>query len=245
MFQINKYIIIVGLLLPFFSFAQTTVIDSYSETNNNNNTDSIGPAGQDMLGQSFTVDESAILDSISFYLKQSDSPTGSAYARVYAHTGTYGTSSVPTGSVLATSDAYDASNIGANWALHTFTFSGAERIELQSSTYYIAVIEYTSPNNILASIDDSSPTHSGNWSRNSGSWTAYSGHDMIFYVYAEDNEEPTPTPTAIPAELSSSSMSYENMDLANKILFNGIILFMLPFAWTVWWFQKNPNKLIH
>ena len=53
-------------------------------------------------GQSFTGN-GGTLDSCVFELGKSGSPTGNAVAKIYNHTGTYGTSSKPTGAALATS----------------------------------------------------------------------------------------------------------------------------------------------
>ena len=64
--------------------------------------------GNPAVGQSFTGN-GLILNSAEFYLKKKGSPTGNAVVKIYAHSGTYGTSSVPTGSALATSDNFDVS----------------------------------------------------------------------------------------------------------------------------------------
>ena len=80
------------------------------------------------------------LTSCKFNLQKAGSPTGNCYARLYAVTGTIGTDAVPTGSVLATSDAKDVSTISTSTGLVEFSFSGAEQYELQASTnYYIGI----------------------------------------------------------------------------------------------------------
>ena len=76
--------------------AYTGLIDSFSEANvNDYNT--LYNGVYTFLGQSFTNTNAGVLDSAKFYLKKSGSPTGSVYAKVYAHTGTYGTSGCQAG----------------------------------------------------------------------------------------------------------------------------------------------------
>jgi len=176
------------------------VIDSYSEANQN--ADSIcrdyHPSTVDYTsakGQSFTCSLSnmKIVEAV-FYLKKVLNPLGNAHAVLYAHTGTYGTSSSP-GAVLATSDDFDISTLGTNYSLETFTFSGAQQYVLQDSTYYC--IAYINPasgggasidihNYVIVGSDTSSPTHSGNMFRHrNGSWGAQGTYDTCFYVYGE------------------------------------------------------------
>ena len=170
------------------------LIDSYSESNQDW---SSSVQTTYISGQSFTNVNPIILDSCKFYIKKSGSPTGNAVAKIYAHTGTYGTSSVPTGSALATSDNFDVSTLSTSYGLSTFNFSGADRITLSANTYYCIVLVYSggsSSNRIDLAEDDSSPTASGNKvsSSNSGStWSATSGYDVCFYVYGYANASDT------------------------------------------------------
>lgn len=130
------------------------------------------------------------LDSIEFLLTPGNTPTGNAYAKVYAHSGTFGTSSVPTGSALATSDAFDVTvlDIHEAYTLAKFEFTGTNRIELKNGTNYVITIEYYSDGHDLINTycDTTSPTHEGNacekWD---GSWSA-AAHDLIFYLYTSD-----------------------------------------------------------
>lgn len=178
------------------------IVDSYSETNATDNSSST-------IGQSFTGD-GGTLNSAKFYLQKDGSPTGNLYAKIYAHSGTFGTSSVPTGSALATSDAVDASTISTSSALVTFTFTGANKITLTNATKYVVVFENSVssfPNYILAYRDGVSPTHSGNYSFYSGSWTADSGIDLVFYVYKDDATTTTSSTTSSSTSSSTSSIS--------------------------------------
>lgn len=161
---------------------QSVVIDSYSQTNYTGTSHYVyGTNGKQ--GQSFTGDGNS-LESVEFYLKKTGTPTGNGYVKIYSHSGTYGTSSTPN-TLLATSDPLDVSSIGTDFSLIDFTFSGANKITLNSGTYYVAIFENTNgdiSNRISIAADSSSPTHGGNWVWNNGTWQADSGYDVIFYV---------------------------------------------------------------
>ena len=115
-----------------------TIVDSYSETNKSQVNGFGSPTFQG-YGQSFTGD-GGTLNSSKFYLEKRELPTGNIVSKVYAHSGTFGTSSVPTGSALATSDNVDVSTLGL-LALVTFTFSGANKITLTNGTKYVVTVE--------------------------------------------------------------------------------------------------------
>lgn len=147
-------------------------------------------------GQSFSVENNYTLTNCKFSLRKftGDSLIGNAYAKIYAHTGTYGTSSVPTGNALATSNAIDVSTLGTSFAWINFTFSGLNQISLSSGNKYVVAVEYTgsSTSRIIIELDASSPTHSGNSCYDSGSgYTAYQYWDLAFEVYGESPTTPT------------------------------------------------------
>src|SRR4051794_23390494 len=101
-----------------------TLIDSYSETNKSN-ISFVYTANY--LGQSFTGTGLAI-GSAQWYMRKSGSPSGNLVAKIYAHSGTYGTNSLPTGVALATSDVVNSTTLPTSFTLVTFTFSGANQI---------------------------------------------------------------------------------------------------------------------
>jgi len=168
-----------------------SIIDSYSETYtpaSGYGLISSDPNWLQGMGQSFTaIATYVILDSAKWYLKYAGSaPIGSAYAKVYNYTGTPGSTAKPTGSALATSDAFDASTVSNVWTLETFTFSGANRIELTPTSKYILTIEFAGTNYLYCAYDYDAPVHSGNscW-KQYGAWD-YDAADLPFYVYGED-----------------------------------------------------------
>lgn len=134
------------------------------------------------FAQSFTGDGKNLYNC-SFYIYQTATLINSLYARLYAHSGTYGTSGVPTGSVLAESSIpVDIITNIAPGQVYTFDFDGT--YELINGTNYFIAIEYTEASgNIRCNTDFSSPSHSGNMARRvSGTWSVLSTDDLIFYV---------------------------------------------------------------
>lgn len=155
------------------------VIDSYSESNSNGQF-GLGDDFSTELAQSFTGDGSSV-DSAKFELEKMGSPTGNITVYLYAHTGTYGTSSLPTGSALITSDTVDISTISTK-SLIEFTFSTG--YTTTNGTKYVISIAFSgdSSNYLLVSSDTSSPTHDGNLSYNASGWAAVSAWDNCFYI---------------------------------------------------------------
>jgi hypothetical protein len=164
-----------------------TLIDSYSESNYSNSQGLLSARWQ---GQSFLNPTEIVLDSVVFYLSKYGSPISDAYISIYAMTGTFGASGVPTGSILAESDPLDVTTLTTSHALKTFNFSGTNRITLSASTHYCIVLHHAEsawPDFIYNSIDLSSPTHPGDWfqSNNGTSWSHSSSGAVanIFYIY--------------------------------------------------------------
>ncbi len=158
-----------------------TDVDKYVESNQDS-VGSIGAASIVERGQSFTGNGD-YLTKATFYLEKFGSPTGFARAYLYAHTGTFGTSSVPTGSVLATSDLLDVSTLTTSLVLKDFIFDGT--VQMVNTTKYVIAIAYNqgdASNFIRSGSDNSSPTHGGNASNFSGTWSAIAGTDLIFYI---------------------------------------------------------------
>ncbi|MCL4502161.1 MAG: PKD domain-containing protein [Deltaproteobacteria bacterium] len=157
------------------------VIDSYSETNR----DDYGQLDNNMRGwgQAFTGNGASVT-SAKFYLQKSGSPTGSAYAKIYAVTGTFGSSAKPAGAALATSSAVTVSTIPTSYSLVQFNFPTPYKTT--NATRYVVTVEYTggtASNIIRVGLDLSSPTHAGNLSYNwAGTWYPYNS-DVCFYVY--------------------------------------------------------------
>jgi hypothetical protein len=165
------------------------IVDSYTDYQN---IDTLG-YGYKGFGQSFTGTD-GVLNSVSFLFantfKPYSRPYGDIYAKIYAHTGTFGTTSKPTGSALATSDAISALELSTALSYIPFVFTGTNKITLATGTPYVVTIEYSSiPTNadtLAVGYRYTSPGHSGNGSYKSGSaWYTSGTVDYCFFVYAD------------------------------------------------------------
>lgn len=172
--------------------AAATARDSYAASNVDfNQAINNGFFGR---GQSFTTPGGGpfTLTSATFYMDKEGSPTGDVVAKLYAHSGTYGTSSVPTGAALATSVIIDAADFPAFPAIGSIvsvpvTFEFEDQYAMASSTQYVIAVEYedgTDTNFLRMGTDNSSPSHGGNQSslNSSSVWSAQSGRDLGFSV---------------------------------------------------------------
>jgi hypothetical protein len=180
-------VICSGCTVDIDNSVDATTRDSYADTNRDGDQQISGGSTNDAVAQSFPSGAGGDLANVEVMLSKSGTPTGSAYAEVYAHSGTYGTSSVPTGAALATSDPLDVSTLDGTPTLTRFNFSGTDNITL-SATYYCVVIRYEggdASNYILVGRDGSSPGHGGNLADRAvsgGAWTADNAKDLVFYL---------------------------------------------------------------
>ena len=159
-----------------------TTIDSHSTGGTD---DFLRSTTNTKMAQSFTNVEGTLV-SARFKLKKVGSPTGNATAYLYAHSGTYGTSSVPTGSALATSETFDVSTLTTSYAEIQFNFPDRY---LMTATYYCISVEYSGGDgsNYVQVDTDNADGHSGNqatWGV-SGPWSAVAGTDCWFQVHTD------------------------------------------------------------
>lgn len=161
----------------------SNVIDSFSDSNSNGTqgiNSAISGYGQTFHGSNATI------NSAQFYLKNGTGETGSVSAKIYAMSGSYGSTGVPTGSALASSTSISGALIPTTTSPITFSFPSP--LTISSGTDYVLTLEITSSNGtgILIDRDSSSPTHGGNISFFSGgSWGSPSGAtNAIFTLYS-------------------------------------------------------------
>lgn len=169
--------------------------------------------------QSFTGNGGA-LSMVRFFLAEAGSPTGTAVAKIYAHGGTYGTSSVPVGAALATSAPFDVSVLTASYVLYDLSFYGANQIVLKDGTHYVLTLEYNagSASEVDVGTDSSAPIHAGNSATFAGGvWTPHSAVDVCFEIY-----------TGYPMQVS-----YENWNrsLVESLIVKGDVLVVDPGNW--------------
>ncbi len=195
------------------TFASGTQLeDSYSESNYSGSQYLIYSGGNTEVGQTFTASQNLPLSSADFYLLRSGVISGTAVAKLYAITGTYGTNAVPTGSPLATSDAVSVSGLSSSTpALISFPFSGANQYSLVAGTNYAIAIDYNSGDNthcVCVCADNTSPTASGNAFTYNGTYSANSSIDFIFYVYGSSGAALTDTISFIKTKVQTFTESF-------------------------------------
>jgi hypothetical protein len=163
------------------------LIDAYSDTNANSN-DIISNSGGvgTSAGQSFLVTAETNLSKASMYIAKGGSPTGFVYAKLYNHTGTFGSTGIPTGNAKAVSDGINiATQVTGSNAYVDFLFPS--RPLMVPNTAYFIILEFLlgdASNYLSLPKDTTSPTHAGNKAAGAaGSWGAFSTEDVIFSVY--------------------------------------------------------------
>lgn len=117
-----------------------------------------------------------------FQLQKVLNPTGTVTATLYAHGGTFGSSSVGTGAALATSDAVSLTSLTTSYSTVEFTFSTP--FEMLANTNYVIAVEYSGGNGtnyINVRGLAGTGTHAGNRSQWTGAaWAATATDDLNF-----------------------------------------------------------------
>ena len=144
--------------------------------------------------QSFLCDDSYSAEQIKWFLSEFTSCVGNLYAKIYAHSGTFGTSSIPTGDALATSDAIDASTL--NESLEWCTFEFSTPFTLTKDTHYVLMVYYDGTGDVSVGRDDAG-SHAGNYGYEAwdDSWAAIAGKDLLFYLIGSYTSGTTVTHT--------------------------------------------------
>jgi hypothetical protein len=195
----KKYILFIFCITVYTSscFGIDHIIDSYPETNCTAiwNLGYVYPkVGHSIRGDGRT------LDKIQWYLFKIGNPIGKATAYLYTHSGIFGTSSVPIGVPLSTSNTFDVSTLTGNYQLISFIFPNP--YVLVNGTNYIITLEYsggTAGNLVAMGSNTFSPTHPGNDCFYPGVWIASQYEDLVFYAIS-DNILVSPVP-AVPSGL--------------------------------------------
>lgn len=156
--------------------------DSHTGTGKDN---AVGNGTITQQAQSFAIGaNNKFLTRCRFRIKKTGNPTGNITSVLYAHNGTFGTSSAPTGGALATSDIIVADQIDTAYREVEFVFNGTDIYEmLSASNYYVIAIEYTGDVSNYLEVDGVDTTgHAGNRSDDNGG--ADATDDLWFEVDA-------------------------------------------------------------
>ncbi|MDO8848170.1 MAG: hypothetical protein Q7W51_07275 [Coriobacteriia bacterium] len=191
------FVVLLGALLIFAlgassAFGAVVLADSYSETNLSA-VMAVSDFNYPQLGQSFTA-IAGTLDSAAFPLSGTDASSGNAYALLYAHSETFGTTGVPSGPPLATSSPVDVTTIPTAGGYHLITFDFDNTVLLAAGEKYMIALQYSgsATDRLWCGIDNTTPTHPGNFAYiQGGIWQPVSSYDAPFYVY---QTPPAPVP---------------------------------------------------
>lgn len=128
----------------------------------------------------------AKIKEVYFWMARVGTPSSTLNAKLYAHSGTFGTSSIPTGSALATSTGVSAGNLSTTPGWVKFTFPNG--YTMTDNTDYVIAVEISgntsNSTNYVQVYSNGSNLYPGNWSSWSGStWTATATTDIAFKLY--------------------------------------------------------------
>lgn len=175
----NEAIYINGTSSPY---------ETYSSSNHNADY-LLGVVTYNKIGQSFTGN-GGVLSGVSIMLAKNGTLTASLAVEIYAHTGVFGTSSLPTGSALIVSDPVLFNDLSGTSALVSFSFPS--ELTLTNSVNYVAVLRLSAmgdvSNYVKVGTDNSAPAHAGNASLGDSldiGWTALVTDDLIFSIYTD------------------------------------------------------------
>lgn len=135
------------------------------------------------VGQSFNGD-GAIISGARFKMRKVGVPTANMTATITSHSGTYGTSSVATTTIYATSTAIASSTLTTAWQWVDFTFPTP--YTTAANTLYSIVINFTGTATDYVDVATATSTNAkraGNMSTYSGAtWTAVANSDLLHFV---------------------------------------------------------------
>lgn len=177
-----------------FSSNSETLCDSWETDNSSQFT--VGVAITDLYfrtGQSFTGN-GGYLNRCQFFGRRGASMDASAQvvAKLYAHTGTFGSGGTPTGDPLAISDPITANSLSTTNAWYSFNFGPG--VQLVNGTRYFIILELWShgggaAGSVVLMAHSTASSHGGNSAIFPGntadaqaSWTAQTS-DVLFRVY--------------------------------------------------------------
>lgn len=167
----------------------TSVISTYTTQNSDQ---AVGNGTTTGVAQSYTtpaatasINGRGCFARVKLYLKKSGSPTGNAVVKIYAHSGTLGTTSIPTGAALATSTNFNVSTLTTSYQVISFVFAESNWFQFVAATNYVVALEYSAGNasNFIQAGYNSSSGHAGNKSTFAAAvWSAQATHDLYHIV---------------------------------------------------------------
>lgn len=148
------------------------------------------------VGQSFDSTGMASIDGFCLSMSRTGSPTGTIKLQVKAHSGTYGTSSVPTGAVLAESLDYDIAAVSTNASTFERYWLELTSALVPSVQYYTVEVDTSSivgdASNSISFWANSADAGAdpGNLFYDSGAgYVASSSQDLLMRIYGTSGDD--------------------------------------------------------
>jgi len=170
--------------------------------------------------------------------REANNTAGTYYAKLYTHSGVYGTSGVPTGAALATSagKAYSDINTGSYQNI-TFTFSDAYTMSPNAS--YIFTIETSDANGDGLRFGATNTTTDCNGNAayyNPSTWTALGTYDGTPFTITGEIDAGGGSGGSATSTTATSTDTYSQSQIN---LFGGVLLWLVGFFWMVWLIRKH------
>jgi hypothetical protein len=172
------------------------------------------------LSQSFKPSQSYKITEAQWSGANAGMASGNFVAKLYSHTGTYGSSGTPS-TLLATSDQVSYASI-VDYNFISFPFSGAQQYVMTSGTAYFISIEYLGTDTSYMVIGDvSTGGYEGNAAtKTTGAWQADSC-DFRFRIYG-DPATPASAIKTINGLAKASVKTYNGLAIASVKTINGL-----------------------
>lgn len=159
---------------------RSTIEDSCAETG-----DPFQLANATIIGQAQSFSNGVVpqyLTRVKVKLRKVGAPTGNLVAKLYDHSGSFGSSSIPTGAALATSNNLDIATLTTSYLEYELAFP-TPYLMLASTNYCIAFERAIIDGSNYIELDgDSTGTHAGNRSQNvASSWSVPSADDDLWF----------------------------------------------------------------
>lgn len=165
-----------------------SIDDSYPDTNQNA-TQTFGDATTIGVAQSFTGAGNK-LRRIQVDLARVGNPTGTINAKIWAHSGVFGTTSVPSGvEPIGVSQPLNVETLGGTLTVTDIDFVNGPT--LVAATKYVLALHLgadyvgSAPDHVIVGTDTTAPSHAGNISTFVAGWVADATRDMIFFLLSE------------------------------------------------------------
>lgn len=213
------------------------LVDNYSEANLTAYSQLFDPTEinqRTRACQCLTLPSSIEITSLKFYLQRGSSlVTGTVSAKLYAVSGVVGSTAIPTGSALATSDSVDVSTIttGGLGELIEFTFPSPYIAEADDIAIALESAITDDGSYFVRFAVDGTGQHLGNFAHyreSTGGWSSQVGTDSIFYLYGNVQSITSPRSAADSEQFPVPPLVWSNetdhlrkLAEASRLLFDG------------------------